>query len=537
MPLCRYISCTLKFWREYDVDYIVYYSKCLPMLDTLFQHTNAHPFNMLLYKHKVIVKSLKSIQNTRKKPYKKLRIKPPEQYQNSWYFQSEFANQGLLLLTATSASFDRLYLNPKSVSNNITLRCINTKIFTSHNFKQAQLGTTVWTPNNTNYYYCHVGKGNKVQDLSYCGQTTTRTLGEPINNSDADTYLNRQKWTINFGNLFHPDILNNNVDLYVSTIDPRTMINNYKTKDITATETKLTKSSHEFIKHVRYNPERDTGEHNTVYIKDIFTNNLSWDPSGDPDLEYSGFPLWCLLWGYEDWIKKYKKLQNMNTDYILVIRTSIFSDVLTEYVILDHTYIEGHSPYQEDFNIIDYNTWQPCIRHQMLSIEDICVSGPLTCKTSNQSIEAHCSYDFLFKWGGCTNQLENITNPEKQKHYPTPHSVSQGLQIQDPTSPPEHEIYPFDFRRGELTQSATKRIKTDSFFTKTLSTDSRFNADPKAPETMETLEEEDETQTEEETQTSPEQQLQQLRHHRNKLKRRINKLLTITPHIKYSKVQ
>nr|UGV37742.1 MAG: ORF1 [TTV-like mini virus] len=537
MPLTRYIGCTFKFWRETNIDYIVYYSTCLPMLDTLYQHINAHPFNMLLYKHKVIVRSLNSIKNQRKKPYKKLRIKPPEQYQNSWYFQADFATQGLVLITATAADFNRIYLNPNAISNSLTLRCLNTKLFRSHNFKQARLGTTFWTPNNNIYYYAHVGRGEKVKDLSYCGQTTTNTLGIAIGDTSVEEYLKPQNWTTNFAHILHNRILHDEVEIYISEKDPRSLFTTYKEKNLSAMDSQVTKSTHEFIKHVRYNPERDKGETNLIYIKDIFTNDLSWDPSPDPDLKTDGFPLWCLLWGWEDWIKKYKKLQNMYTDYILVIRTSLFSDALQEYVILDSTYIDGYSPYQDKFNPIDYTTWQPCLRTQMVSIENICVSGPLTCKTSDFSIEAHCSYDFLFKWGGCTNQLENITDPEKQKHYPTPHSISERLEIQDPTSPPEHEIYPFDFRRGELTKSATTRIKRDSFFAKTLSTDSRLNADPGHQETMETLQEEDETTTEEETETSPEQQLQQLRHHRNKLKRRINKLLTQTPRIKYSKVQ
>ncbi len=69
LPLVRYLGCKFKFWREWDMDYIVYYSTCLPMLDTLYQHINAHPYNMLLYKHKILIKSLRKTKN--KKPIQK----------------------------------------------------------------------------------------------------------------------------------------------------------------------------------------------------------------------------------------------------------------------------------------------------------------------------------------------------------------------------------------------------------------------------------------------------------------------------------
>lgn len=532
LPLCRYNGCKFKFWREWDVDYIVHYSKCLPMLDTAYQHINAHPYNMLLYKHKVIVRSIKSKPN--RKPYKLLRIKPPEQFRNSWYFQADFATQGLLMLTTTAADFDRTFLNPKAVSNNITLRCLNTTMFRNHNFKQASMGTAMWSPNNDNYYYITKnGSGSKIRDLIYCGQTTTRTLGIPVGNTDTNQYLASNKWQINFANIFHPEILHNEVTLWVSNDSPITMFNKSRDTVLGSNGSNITKVSQPIIKKVRYNPDKDSGDTNQIYIKDIFTNRPGWDPPEDPDLQADGFPLWCLLWGYEDWIKKYKKLQNMLTDYILVIRTDTMSEKLQEYVIIDITYTEGHSPYQDKYDDTDYNTWQPCLRTQLLSIEDICTSGPLTCKTSTQSIEAHCTYDFSFKWGGCTNQLENITDPEKQKHYPTPHNFFERTEIQDPTSPPETEIYPFDIRRDTITTRAAKRIKTDFSTETSFSTDTRFDAEPTTTEKIQAFQTEDETQSEEEKETPLLQQLLQLRHHKKQLKRRINKLISQTPNIKY----
>nr|UGV38039.1 MAG: ORF1 [TTV-like mini virus] len=531
MPLCRYISCKFKFWRQYDIDYIVHYSTCLPMLDTFYQHVNAHPYNMLLYKTKIVVRSQKSRPN--KKPYKYIRIKPPEQYTNQWYFQADFASQGLVMLTTTAADFNRLSLNPKSISSSITIRYLNTKVFKNHNFKQASMGTAYWSPNSNNYYYITLnGRNSKVRDLHYCGQTTVNTLGKPIGNNKREDYLNRNNWSTNLANIFHHEILHGQVTLWVSTKGPYQMFeDNNKDKSLTDASLAITESTAPLIKQTRYNPERDKGDNNTAYIKDIFTHPEGWEPPEDPDLIYDGYPFWCLLWGLEDWIRKYKKLQNMYTDYIMVLRTDTMFDPETEYVVIDWTYTDGYSPYQEKPNNADYNTWQPCLRQQMLTIEDICASGPLTCKTSTTSIEAHCSYDFFLKWGGCPSQLENIADPEKQKHYPTPHNISEGPQIENPETPAEYQIYPFDVRRETVTKKAAKRIKSDftnEYFT---STDSKLNSEP-TYKTIETFQEENETSSEEETETPILQQLDHLRQHRKRLQRRINKLISKTPNIK-----
>nr|UGV34104.1 MAG: ORF1 [TTV-like mini virus] len=539
LPLCRYTGCTFKFWRQYDYDYIVYYSTCLPMLDTLYQHINAQPYNMLLYKNKIIVRSLKATK--RGKPYKKIRIKPPEQYRNSWYFQADFQDQGLVLLTSTAADFTRMYLNPRSISSSITLHCLNPELFHSHNFKQSGMGTALWTPTNNLYYYTTDQRAHIpaiISDLVYCGQTTTRTLGKPFGTETSTNYLKTGSWKNNFANIFMPEITTGELPLYVSELDPKTILDQTQTSgrntqvlQYTYNNKKITLSTKPIFITCRYNPDKDKGDTNKAYFLTVDKNTESWEPTGDPDLETEGYPFWCLLWGYEDWVKKLKKLQHMGTDYILILRSDIIQPKLQQYVIIDHTYIEGHSPYQEHYTATDYNDWNPCLNKQMESIDTICKTGPLTCKTYNTSIEAHCTYCFYFKWGGCPNQLENIKDPTSQPHYPTPHNFSLRPETADPATPPEHYLYPWDIRRLTITKKAAYRMAKD-IETKLLSpTDSRFNAET---ETVQTQQEDHQTQTPEETETPPEQQLQLLQHHRRQLQHRLIKLISQTPTIKFT---
>nr|UGV36536.1 MAG: ORF1 [TTV-like mini virus] len=533
LPLVRYTGCKFKFWRMWDIDYIVYYSNCLPMLDTVYQHVNAQPYNMMLYKHKVIVKSQRS--TPKSKPFKRLKIKPPEQFTNQWYFQADFATHGLVLLTTSAMDLNRMYLNPKAISSSITLNCLNTKLFANHNFKQYNMGTALWSPANDKYYYI-TDNGHttpKIQDLIYVGQTQYRTIGEPIGptQSYAD-YTKKQNWWKNFANPFHPDILHDKHRLYVSTNSPFTLFQNTADRSKPITEKGLTESTFPLIKKVRYTPYKDKGTANLVYIKPIHTNAEGWEPETDVDLKFEGFPLWCLLWGWEDWVKKLKKLQHMEQDYILVIRTDTMDTKLEEYVILDWTYVNGYSPYQQDYETVDFDQWYPCLTKQMQSIDEICQTGPATCKTSSQSIEAHCDYTFFFKWGGCPNQLENITDPEQQKHYPTPHTIDETIETEDPETPPEHFLYPFDIRRHTITKTAAQRIKTDFKTTIISPTDSKLNSEP-TKQALQTFQKEDQTQTTKETKTPLQQQLQLLQQHRIQLQQRINQLISSTPNIKY----
>lgn len=76
LPLTRYRGCTFKFYRAKDIDYIVYYTTCQPMLDNVMLHATAQPANMLMRKNKIIVKS------QRTKPNGKLWVKKELDHQN-----------------------------------------------------------------------------------------------------------------------------------------------------------------------------------------------------------------------------------------------------------------------------------------------------------------------------------------------------------------------------------------------------------------------------------------------------------------------
>jgi hypothetical protein len=535
LPLVRYLGCSFRFYRTLDVDYIVMYNRCFPMVDTEPKHTNAQPSAMLMYKHKILVPSYKTAPHKRK-PYIRKKIKPPAQLQNRWYFQKDICDTGLVMLTTTAADFQRYFQNPKAVSNNITITCLNTTVFQSRNFQQTDLGTTFWGPKQDYYLYGTLNgheETAQLKDLVFLGQTQTYTAGEPIGMQEWNTYSQDRTRNIKFGNIFDTTYLHGTKNVWVGGAQQSPDKIFASTTDRTQlAKSKLTLMSQPILVKCRYNPNKDTGIGNEIYFLKNTRNETLWDAPTDPKLVLTGYPLWLAWWGWPDWQKKLHIMQQIDLNYIAVFKTTCIPEKLPGYVPIDYEFTEGKSPYETDIQYplpSDSQHWYPRFKYQMRSIDDICKSGPGTIKTSTNSIEAHCAYSFYFKWGGCPKQLENIEDPCNQPKYPIPSNQLQTVEIQDPISSPTKELYQFDFRRHLITASAAERIKKDSKPSTSLFTDAtKWSANPHHSET----EEEDEAPTQEtETETLKQLLLQQQRDQR-RLQRNILKLMKTTPQLK-----
>nr|UGV37785.1 MAG: ORF1 [TTV-like mini virus] len=540
MPLVRYTGCSLKFYRTKNVDYIAHYNLCYPMKTTKYQHTNAAPSNMLLYPKHIIVPSLD--RKPRGKLYIKKKIKLPDQMQNKWYFQSDLYKFPLLLLTTTACNLDRWYLNPQSISNNITIYTLNTDYIKSHNFRQYGLGTNYWGPQPQLYLYAlQNGPAQpKVKNLTFLGQTLRDTKGQPLNTTTWQDYSKPQKQRDNFGNIFHHYYLTQRIPIYQSQKPPSELFTTHKEQDIkqeTQTQTGLTEVTQDFYKTCRYNPERDKGL-NKMWLVNTSDPIFGWHEPEDEDLKYEGFPLWCLLWGYVDWQIKYKKYNKIEDQYIMVIKTPYIFPTYDIIVPINETFLDGYSNWQDQSHIqfpTDAEDWHPKLKFQDREIENICQTAPGTAKTSNQSIEAHCLYSFYFKWGGCPNELENITDPGKQIHFPVPNKELQGPEIEDPNIHYTEQIWPFDIRRETITKRASERIKKGKITEMPSFTGSKLSATTTTIETNQILPTQVQTETSEEKKETSEQQ-QQLQHLKllnHQLRQRLTQILSQTANLKY----
>uniref|UniRef100_A0AAU7SSP2 Capsid protein n=1 Tax=Betatorquevirus 009A TaxID=3163410 RepID=A0AAU7SSP2_9VIRU len=502
LPLARYNGCKLKFYRSYDTDYVVTIQKCPPFVDTELLHLEAQPSRQLMNKHKIIVPNM--TRKWYKKPYITKRFSPPALMQNKWYFQQDLCNTNLLLILTSACSLDQYFLPNTSISNNITLIALDTTLFTQPNFATIS-ETTGYTPKNGIYLYASEQETTptKWSDLIYLGNTIRYQQGKPLT---SQTLGDKSQW----GNPFYPDYLENDIKVWYTNKKPP---DNFPTGGISTV--------HALYRQCRYNPHKDTGIGNMAFFKStsISTGNI-WDPPKDPELTISGFPLWLLLWGWDDWQRKLKKINQININYYLVILSDFVSPKLPGYIFLDLFFLQHDK--HTDISETDKANWHPRLEYQEESIDEICASGPGAPKINHsRSIQAKMLYQFYFKWGGCPAPMQEIKDPCQQGKFPIPNKEQYGLEIEDPKVSKYSHLYYFDEKQEQLTKRAAKRLKSTTIFDESFTDGNKLNPPPK------TLSEESEkSETEEETHQTPEQlqQLKLLRSLRKHIRHRLTKL-------------
>nr|UGV39315.1 MAG: ORF1 [TTV-like mini virus] len=504
LPLCRFLGGYIKFYRSLNTDYVVTIQTCPPFTDTELLHLQAQPSRQLMTKNKIIVPALH--RKNYKKAYIKKKIYPPSQFKNNWYFQQDFAPQNFILLLTSATSLDQYYLSQLSVSNNITLISIDTTLFQNPNFVGISQTTGYQPKPNLYLYASQLEKPTKWTDLIYLGNTERYTEGTHIqNNSLGD----KNTW----GNPFVPDYLSSDLHVFLSQSIP---------SGTTIPENLLTET-HTLYRQCRYNPHTDTGLGNQAFFKSTsISKDKIYDPPSNPDIIITGFPLWLLLWGWDDWQRKLHSINQIELNYYLVVITNFVTPKLPGYVFVDDFFLHHHK--QEDLNETQKAHWHPRLAYQEQSIENICLAGPGTPKiTTSKSIEAKCLYNFRFKWGGCPAKTQEIKDPTSQPKYPIPNNQRQTTEIEDPNTDKTTYLYDFDWRRDELTGPCAKRLKKAKETTV-------ITANPTDPQTETYKMESDSTSTEEEDHQEEEplsreqQQLLLVRKFRRHLKRKLHRL-------------
>lgn len=522
--LVRYTKCKLKFYRQPHTDYVVNYQTQYPFEIGKFHFASSHPQRLLMYNHKIIVPSYATLPYLKKHYFKKT-IRPPKQFLNKWYFQSKFCKFPLIMITSAACSLSEYYLSERAESNNISLYSINTDVFTHKNFRDVnyqhhQFG---YIPNASYYMY---GTKNgpltgkpKIKELIYLGDTMRNQPGDPINNADfgGTTYTNT-KW----GNPFWKDYITKNSRTWISTVQPLEVFKKKEEREQTADN--VTEMTKDIITHCRYNPFADKGIGNTA--KWLNTNLLqnNWETDAGPDFTIQGFPLWILLWGWEDWTRKLKRLNNLDTEYVLVIHSPYIEPKLKAYVFMSESWCTGQGPYNQNADEIStFNNfnWQPCWQYQKEAIETILMSGPAVPRNHGQ-IQAHMHYAFFFKWGGQPNYTEKVADPCSKDDWALPNNLLEEFEITNPNNDPTKEIYSFDIRRNILTEQAAERLKQDSETEFSLFTDGETTT--AVPLQTKYKKKKKKTQTKEKSIQTLQLHLQQLRQHRQHLRQRYQQL-------------
>lgn len=427
------------------------------------------------------------------------------------------------MITAAACSLNDYFISDRAQSNNVTLYTLNTTIFQHKNFKILNFSNFGYQPKAAYYMYGTAnGDDNPTPStLIYLGNTTTRDPGTPPTGGQWSGYQ-YQKW----GNPFWHNYISGDSTVWVSTVQPTQIYNGSSTTPIGS---KITKMSNPMFLECRYNPWLDKGYGNKAYWVKITTEESGWGTEPSSDLMIEGFPLWILLWGFEDWTNKLQKTQHLWDSYALVVKTKYIKcpeKNLEYYVFTSESFIQGFAPYgnsREEVDPIYINNWYPCWQYQKEAIENLLMCGPAVCKSKN-NIHAHMGYTFYFKWGGNPTTMDSIYDPATQPTYPLPNKISQGLEIENPAKDPTKMLYPFDIRRDFITQTAAKRLKKESTTSTSMFTDGVPNQEFSLPIQQTQTEEDPQTSDSEEEEPPLQLQLQQLQLQQQQLLNRYRQL-------------
>nr|UGV36182.1 MAG: ORF1 [TTV-like mini virus] len=476
MPLIRYLGCTMYLYKMAEYDYLFYYNNQPPMNATLTTYQSTHPAAMLLNKNtrKITCKRY----NKKKKPYTKLKIKPPPQLQNKWYFQYDIADTPLLQTMCTACSFDRMFLNSTSVSSTIGFISLDTRGFLNHYWTslptsgyQPKPGTLLFAIENGETEASKI----KYGDLIFMANTKDLTAGIPIRHvSTQGTFptnittdwqkklYNARTKTANWGNPFKSSYFWGDQRLLETNKTWEQIITAATSADTQIGDGWVFKTLKTF--ECRYNPFADKGSGNIVYLLKINSglHATDWGPPADADVVTQDLPLWLLTWGYLDFQRNCKEYRDIDTTCICVIQSPyIFPKTEKFYVPLDYDFLNGNSPYRPEGHIIpsDEFNWHPKVAFQTRSINSIASCGPATVKLPKDiSCESHVRYRFYFKVGGQPPPMSILTNPTEQPKYPIPNNLISTPSLQSPATPIEQLLWSFDERRQTLTKTATQRI-------------------------------------------------------------------------------
>nr|UGV36453.1 MAG: ORF1 [TTV-like mini virus] len=473
-PLIRFTGCKIKLFTASNIDYLFYYQNTYPMTATQLMYTSTHPSVMLMNpKTKAI--PCKEI-NYRYKPYKILKIKPPSQFLNKWYFQRDIAEIPLLMTIATATSLDRTYTHAGSISTTIGFTTLNTLAFQNRNF--TKLPTTGYFPKpNTRYFATQETETDpkkvKIGDLIYLGNTEQYQTGKTWrsqhtqSNMTFETYMQTPAvW----GNPFHRDYIHDELNIWITNANWQTLKEKLSAPDNYLNqnnEVLFTLKTEPTLIKCRYNPFKDDNKNDIYLVKINEHTEQNWDPPNNEKLILSDLPMWASTWGFIDYQKRSATLQQIDTTCCLVIKThSVDPKTVTTLVPLDNDFLNQASPYRpheqpDSMTVYDKQNWHPKVAFQIQTTNNIACTGPYTAKLPKGiSAEAHARYTFYFKLGGDPPPMSTLTAPNNQIKFPTPDNLLKTNSLQSPTLPIEYYLYGFDQRRHELTKKALKRIKT-----------------------------------------------------------------------------
>ncbi|BAB19310.1 unnamed protein product [Torque teno virus 26] len=474
LDLVRYLGGSWKFYRDPDRDFIATYSLESPMTTNQYSHLQSHPQIMLLRRHRILIPSLKT--KPRGKPYVKRKFKPPKLMRNQWYFQAHFCNVNLIKLTVVGLDLQKAWLRrgtespiaefavlQQSLYNNISLTATET-----NSEEQKKTWENVWAfPMSMTMNFRELLKTLGATDAELKDgpkRDSVPTLWKKYvtsNKMTENVFNDRQKkinWLVSNSGITTTNTLSRT--MYFDRICG--MFSSYVLDDTVRWDGTLKKA----YVGVRYNPLIDEGTGNKVWIDPVTKKDTKFQPPQSLVL-LEGQPLWLLLFGYTDWIKKFYADRNPGTTYRVTLLSPWTYPKLTNkdlygYVPLGDDFCAGRHPYRQYKITPEWETlWYPMVFNQEPALEAIVNCGPWMPRDEEaRSWQLNLGYQFRFKLGGHLPPGQPPEDPCKQPTHDLPETNMLQLAVQ--ASNPRTVDEPFhgwDLRRGMFSASSIKRMR------------------------------------------------------------------------------
>uniref|UniRef100_A0AAU8H4U9 Capsid protein n=1 Tax=Gammatorquevirus homidi8 TaxID=3048393 RepID=A0AAU8H4U9_9VIRU len=433
--LVRFVGATFYFYKHQTTDFIVHYNRQPPFLIEKDYFQNLHPHNLLLTKHHKTVPSLN--RKPLGKSYVKVKVKPPKQMLTKWFFQQDFATQGLFTIEGAAANMQWAYYNPDTQSRCLTLYCLNTKFYNNTDWAATHTHTQPYYP------YNHW----PTQGLTFWRMVKGKPVPHVIK---PTTYQESVNYETGF---FSPYVLQAIKITLPTQTDPN-QFDTYAPQQVTLP-----------IATFRYNPEDDSGTGNLLWLTSTLTNT-HWEKPQLTDLIIVDKPLWLSCYGFESYIEKTKHDKGWLQSGFYVLKCpslkTLSVTTQTVYPVIDLDFINGKLPFEETITAQKKALWYPNVENQVNTMSNLVQTGPYIPKYAYQdesTWELKYKYIFHFKWGGPYTTDETIQNPKTQGKYPVPDTINEAVQVSNPLKQAyQTMLRDWDYRRGIVTTTALKRM-------------------------------------------------------------------------------
>lgn len=469
LDLVRYLGCSFRFYRDETTDFIASYSLESPMTTNQFSHLKAHPQIQLLKRRHIIIPSFKT--KPRGRRWITVKIKPPRLMRNQWYFQRHFCMVKLVQLTVSGMNLRRPWLRKGTETPIVEFRVLNPSLYTNISITNESKKLEVWqkvftAPYNMNNQWRTIlremaGKNEAeykdkplkevlimLQNLSNVNKeyekrlTKLKTLSSNSNFTTVATSMPDNHYLDRVYGMYSYIVLN-----------PETRYDHIMKTAYTT---------------VRYNPIIDKGQGNMVWADPLTKDDYLLDKTKSRVL-LSDQPLWLLLYGYCDWLRKYYPSAGMGTNYRILIRCQYTHPPLYSksnppqgYVILGDDFCQGRHPNRQTIISPDWETrWYPMMFNQEPAIENIVNCGPwMPRDDESNSWQLNLGYKFYFKLGGMLPPGQPPDDPCTRPTHDLPESniLNLAVQASDPRTA-DTPFHSWDIRRGLFSARSVKRVR------------------------------------------------------------------------------